>query len=322
MQKQGIIGIDVSKLTLDLWIDTQGHQTIKNTKGDIKRFFTGLADTNWLIAMENTGNYNYYLYDVLTELGLCFYVLNPLQLKKSTGIVRSKTDKDDARMIAEHISKHHQELSPFDPYTSDIIQLKALLSERKQRITDRKKYSVKVKEYQFINGKNKGQLEELRQQMVDAINTQIKVIEQQIKELIRSNDDLQKKAELMCSIPGVGKVLCWTLLAKTNGMRNVNTPRKMACFAGVVPFMHQSGTSLNYRPRVSYYADKTLKQLLHMAAMSAIQKENDLQHYYQRKVAEGKNKMSVLNAVRNKLIHRIYAVIKQQKMYQPYLLKS
>lgn len=59
-----------------------------------------------------------------------------------------------------------------------------------------------------------------------------------------------------------------------------------------------------------------------MAAMSAIQKENDLQHYYQRKVAEGKNKMSVLNAVRNKLIHRIYAVIKQQKMYQPCLLKS
>lgn len=46
MQKQGIIGIDVSKLTLDLWIDTQGHQTIKNTKSDIKRFFTGLPDIN------------------------------------------------------------------------------------------------------------------------------------------------------------------------------------------------------------------------------------------------------------------------------------
>jgi len=63
-----------------------------------------------------------------------------------------------------------------------------------------------------------------------------------------------------------------------------------------------------------------------MAAMSAIQQKGELQDYYRRKVAEAvprrdKNKMLVLNAVRNKLIHRIYAVVflgeKYDKFYAP-----
>ncbi len=62
---------------------------------------------------------------------------------------------------------------------------------------------------------------------------------------------------------------------------------------------------------MSEFADKTLKSLLHLAAMTTIQRNNVLREYYLRKINEGKNKMSVLNAVRNKIIHRVYAVIKK-----------
>ena len=93
-------------------------------------------------------------------------------------------------------------------------------------------------------------------------------------------------------------------------------PRKLACFAGVVPFEQQSGTSLKAKPRVSKMADMQLKSVLQMVAMRAVRMQNDLQKYYLRKEEEGKNKMSVLNAVRNKLIHIAITLIKNQSYYK------
>jgi len=120
----------------------------------------------------------------------------------------------------------------------------------------------------------------------------------------------------------VGKVVSWMMLAKTEGFTLINNPRKMACYCGVVPFDHQSGTSIRQKPRVSLYADKGIKSVLHLAAMSAIRLDNDLRTYYRRKVEEGKNKMSVLNAIRNKIIHRVFAVIKTQNRYKNDLISS
>ena len=105
------------------------------------------------------------------------------------------------------------------------------------------------------------------------------------------------------------------MIIKTNGFTAVQSARKMACFDGVAPFEYRSGSSIYYRARVSTMADKELKKTLHLAALSTIRLENDLAKYYQRKVEEGKNKMSVLNAVRNKIIHRIYAIIKNNSTY-------
>ncbi|WP_027420416.1 transposase, partial [Crocinitomix catalasitica] len=96
----------------------------------------------------------------------------------------------------------------------------------------------------------------------------------------------------------------------------IKEAKKYACYSGVVPFDYSSGTSVNKRSRVSPMANKSIKTILHMAAMSAIQCEGDLKHYYLRKVAEGKNKMSVLNAVRNKLILRIFSCVNQNRIYQ------
>ena len=63
-------------------------------------------------------------------------------------------------------------------------------------------------------------------------------------------------------------------------------------------------------------ANKNIKTLLHMGALAAIKKPGDIQDYYLRKVAEGKNKMSVLNAVRNKLVLRIFACVNQNRAYE------
>ena len=63
-------------------------------------------------------------------------------------------------------------------------------------------------------------------------------------------------------------------------------------------------------------ANKNIKTLLHMAALSSVRMQGDIQDYYKRKVSEGKNKMSVLNAIRNKLVLRIFACVNQNREYE------
>lgn len=105
------------------------------------------------------------------------------------------------------------------------------------------------------------------------------------------------------------------MIVKTKGFTDIKTARKMACYSGVAPFDHRSGSSIYHKPRVSIIADKELKKVLHLAALSTIRLDNDLAKFYKRKVEQGKNKMSVLNAIRNEIIHRIYAIIKNNSVY-------
>ena len=98
--------------------------------------------------------------------------------------------------------------------------------------------------------------------------------------------------------------------------------RKLACYSGVAPFVYESGTSIRGRTGVSKFANNELKKVLHMAAISSVKHNPDLKQYFQRKVLEGKNKMSVINAVRNKLLHRVVAVIKRGTPYKIQLENS
>ena len=96
----------------------------------------------------------------------------------------------------------------------------------------------------------------------------------------------------------------------------------MACYAGIAPFEHTSGTSIKGRTRVSHLANKSLKTLLHMGALSAIKNSEEIGAYYRRKVEEGKPKMVVINAVRNKLVLRIWACIREDRMYEKTYTKN
>jgi len=74
------------------------------------------------------------------------------------------------------------------------------------------------------------------------------------------------------------------MLAKTEGFTKISEPRKMACFSGVVPFNHQSGSSIYRKPKISFYADKSIKSILHLEALSAIRLYN-VSDYYHREVS-------------------------------------
>lgn len=314
------VSIDISSKTLDICIKENGcltHTVIKNEIKSIYSFFSQINQPDTVVSMENTGRYNWNLYEVLAKSKCTVFVIPPIHINKSAGLVRGKNDKVDAKRIGAFVEKNISELTPWKPCSDDIKKLKILLTERNARLKIIKQLICQKKDYSLMKktGLEKD-LTKLNTKLTNSVKVQIKELEAQIELIFKENSELNKMAELTKSVPGVGKVLCWTIIAKTEGFTTINDPRKMACYSGVVPFDYQSGTSIKGRSRVSFFADKSIKSILHMAAMSAVQHKNDLAIYYKRKVNEGKNKMSVLNAVRNKIIHRIFAVIKNQKKYE------
>lgn len=326
--KKIIIGIDISAKTLDLCIkkgESKEFIEIENSVSSIKKLLKNYTKEAYktIVSMENTGRYNWNLYEVLEKMDFEVFVIHPFHLKKSLGLIRGKNDKVDAERISIFTEKNKEELTPWKPCSEELKQIKIIASERKSKIKSRAKLMQQQKEYQIFNkSKLKNKLLAMCKTNIKLLTKQISELEELMEQTINKDEQLLQQIERMRTVPGVGKVLSSALLAKTEGFTLYTEPRKLACCAGVVPFNYQSGTSIKSKYKVSHLADKSLKTLLHMAAMRAVRLECDLKYYYQRKVAEGKNKMSVLNAVRNKIIHIIFALIKNKTNYKNNLVLS
>ena len=320
------LGIDVSANTLDICVKEEefSHFVIENKAKSIKTFLKPFEKKGSLvIAMENTGIYNYELYSVLEKQQHRAYVICPIHMSKSFGLTRGKSDKVDAQRICQFIIKNQDELAEWKPTPDKIKELKILVTERDFLMKEKRSLLTRKAYYKrLVKLDHSKKLSKLNDKRLKALDQQVIEIEALIKDLVKADQELKEQQALITSIPGVGEVLAWTMLVKTEGFTRFSNPRKFACYSGVAPFGRASGTSYHRRPRVSSYADKSVKSLLHMSAMSAIRYNKDLKKYYERKILEGKNKMATLNAVRNKLIHRMFAVIKNQKPYQNDLVLS
>ena len=163
--------------------------------------------------------------------------------------------------------------------------------------------------YQMYKKSCKGSLKSLEKD--------IKEVEKQIQELIDSDEKVKHQYSIATSVKGIGPVTACQLILCSGEFRKIQTGKQFACYAGVVPFEYSSGSSVRGCPKVSHWANKKLKKYLHMAALSAIQVEGELKEYYHRQLAKGKHKMSVINAVRNKLILRVCACIRDNQLYDP-----
>jgi transposase len=321
------IGVDISKATLDICLldDQAQHFQIANERKAIRKFIAQFknCENEICIGMENTGRYNIALLSELALHTFTVYVIAPLHLAKSLGLSRGKNDKIDAKRIAMFTKKNHAELKPWQPQREVITQLQLLLTERRRLVSWMRELKTAVKELAvFEKSTSLKTALTVNKQMMKATEKNLEKVEKAIDELIINDSQLTEQTGYITSVRGVGKILCCYLIVRTNEFRNINEPRKLACYAGVVPFEYSSGTSIRGRQRLSYFADKELKKLLHLSAMSVIRLDGELKDYYQRKVADGKNKMSVLNAIRNKLVHRICAVVNQKRNYKTVLVMS
>ena len=150
---------------------------------------------------------------------------------------------------------------------------------------------------------------------IEGMEKSIKKLESSILKLIISNKEIKENYELVSSVPGVGFITATYFICCTNNFSTKISGKQLACYAGVVPFEYSSGTSIRGKSRVHRMANKDLKKLLHLSALSAIKNYAEFKNYYDRKKLENKNGMSVLNAIRNKIVLRVAAVVNNRVPY-------
>lgn len=198
-----------------------------------------------------------------------------------------------------------------------LSRLRQLAAQRERLMEMLKKLKDIAREYKAMGLAAELKLhQQTSESVVVALSKQIAQIEVQIDTEVKAEVTLQARLDLLKSIPGVGRQTALYMLIFTSNFTRFTDPKKLASYAGVAPFAYESGTSVKGRTKVSLMANKKLKYLLHMAALGAVRKAGDLRDYFTRKVASGKKKMSVYNAVRNKLIGRMMAVIERGTAYE------
>jgi transposase len=328
MTPKYFFGVDISKLTLDIALLAPNGITstfkIKNSKDDIKKFLTeikklhGFKYSEIFFCAEHMGVYADFLTNVLSSKKIDLCLESALQIKKSLGIQRGKSDSLDAIRIAEYAKKNHPTLKIWNQPRECIEQLKKLTTIRKRLVKVRAMLinEEKVSGY-FLDRERNKELNLSYEKTLTAVNQDIEQIQIKIDSIINDDPRLSNLMAIITSVPCIGKVIASQIIISTNEFLNITTAKKFASYCGVAPYEWSSGTSLNRRHRVSFYANKELKANLHLAAMVSISRSNNnsLKDYYLRKQKEGKNNMLILNAIRNKLIHRIFACVSQNKLF-------
>lgn len=323
MKIKETIGIDVSKPFIDVIIHTsQKHRQFPNTaKGFVQMLAwieknTKVKSINQMFAFEHTGLYSIPISVFLTEKKIQYVLLPGLEVKKSMGIVRGKNDKLDAKTIALYTYRRRDEIKPYNLPSKNLFELRKLLSLRDKLARQRAGYKTAKKETSsFLKKEDHEVYLDIHEEMIKLLSEEIKKVEKRIREIIKSEKKLQEYYKLITSIKGVGQQTAWYIIVYTNAFTLFKDSRKFASYAGIAPFPYQSGISIKGLTKVNNLANKKLKSLLSNCASSAITHSPEMRLYYHKRLDMGKHKMSTLNIVRNKILGRIFAVVKRGTPY-------
>ena len=319
-----VFGVDVSKLTVDITLSHEGsfiHHQFKNDDDgmdQLKQWLSGLNahNSDVLFCMESTGLYCFPLTRFLTENQLDIWIEHAAQIKKSSALDRGKNDKIDSKRIAQYASRNLDRLRLWTPASATLEKIRHLASLRERLVETKKRLETPIHELEAVgNLKMAKLLSKSIRGSLSSIDKDLKNLESGIISIINEDEHLKNLYRLITSVVGIGFVTAINLLVHTNGFTMLKDPRKLACYCGVAPFEYSSGTSIRGKTKVHYMSNKKLKCNLHMASLSAVRLDGGLKAYYERKVGEGKNKMSVLNAVKNKLLARVLAVVNKNEEY-------
>ena len=323
MKIKEVIGIDVSKLTMDCCVhNSKLQKTFDNNLEAISTMVgwslenSKTAKESLLFVFEHTGLYTHQLIQYLGNNGYLFCVVPGLEIKRSLGITRGKNDKADAKRIALYGYRMREEIKPYQMPDKLLGTLKRLMSMRRKLVAQRAGYIATLGEQQrVLDSKDDKILFEVQKAIIAALNAQVQKIEKELSRLIDQDPKLQNLYKLLISVKGIGAVTARFLIVYTVGFTTFENWRKFASYCGTAPFSNSSGTSIKGRTKVSHLANKNGKTLLNLCATSAIQSSPEMKAYYERRIAQGKNKMSTLNIIRNKILARAFAVVNRGTPY-------
>ncbi len=327
MDKNWFIGIDVSKDTIDVAM----HSVKDREKFSARKFENNLKGygflKSWIIkknidlnecvfCMEHTGVYSITLISYLNEQNVFVCVEPALRIKRSIGMTRGKNDLVDAKRIAVYAMDNKQKLKQYKIPGKSILKIKQLLTYRDQLVRMSTSFQNSLKAHQAMQITHEADFvtKDIEKQLSD-LEQRIKLVNNQLKDVIQREDELKNNSDLLRSIKGIGLIIAAYMLVTTSNFEFFDNGRKYACYSGIAPFEHTSGSSIRGKTSVNHLANKKMKTLLYNAANSAVHHDPELKSYYQKKKNEGKDHQLIMNAICCKLVNRMFAVIKRQTPY-------
>ncbi len=309
------IGVDVSKETLDVAIERQGqyrHHKIANKATGFK-ILLGLADRADVVVMEASGPYYMRLACFLHEQGIRVCVINPLVIRRfcQMRLSRAKTDKKDAKMIAEYGKMEHPK--QWEPEAGYIVELRQLRATSDLLDKSRTALLRQQEAHDQLPVVCKDAALALRKALV-AIEKQIAALELKMQELVSRYHG--KMYEQLQTIPGLGKKTAMLLIVLTGGFTKFSNARQLTSYIGTCPRIFESGTSVRGKTRITKMGMSRIRAMLYLCSWSAKKYNLKCKELYERLMENGKAKRLVLIAVVNKLIKQAFAIATNNTTYE------
>lgn len=320
---QSIVGIDVSKLTLDIALLQVEQVKYLKVKNDLNGF--KVLD-QWLkkygcqevhACMEATGQYGFAAADYLYMSGYQVSVVNPARIKAYgvSRLKRNKTDKADAFLIAEFCQREKPGL--WSPPRPAFKALKALVHQMdalkaiKQQERNRQEF-----------GRDEPLVDAVLHEHLEFLEGKTQLLCQAIRELISQDAQLKHHYDLLVSIPGIGETSAVRLLAEIRDFREFSNARQLTAYAGLNPRQFQSGISVHRKSRLSKTGNATLRKALYMPAIVAKGCNPVIRDFCQRLSDRGLCKMAIVGAAMRKLLVLAYGVIKTDMSFDPHYVQN
>ncbi|PTS94829.1 IS110 family transposase [Pedobacter sp. HMWF019] len=321
------IGVDISKNKLDFSVMHNMvlilHKEITNDVDGIKSFIIELKTLEKfsmiksIFVMEKIGFYSNHLTTVLLKIKANIVMGGAFHIKRTLGLVRGKTDKIDSIRLAEFAFIRRESLVLWKPKRPIINELAMLCNISDRLLTSINRLAVPINEQKsFIGNKQSAFQMQCCNRSISSLKADLLEVDSKLLSLIREDPELKRLFELIVSVDFVGPKTAIRLLISTNEFNDIKNPKQFACLIGIAPFPRESGT-MRMKMRVSNLCDKKLKSILHICALCSLRGENGFKSYFKRKTEnEGKPGFSVLNAIKNKIILRIFACVNQNRPFE------
>jgi len=322
-----IVGIDVSKGELVVRLENEPGSVVK--EGEFSNNAKGLDSLgSWLekfgveyselrVCMESTNIYWEEAAEYFYAKGATVHVVNPMRTKGfgQSQMQRNKTDKVDAKVIV-HFTRAFPDLREWESPSPEQRKLRALNRHRESILktqTQHKNRLKVAKEPEVIN---------LIEAVLSLLQEQLAQINKQISDLIKSNQDLKEKLELLTSIPGIGQKTAEIILAEMPDLEEYESARAAAADAGLTPSRHESGSSVKRRPKLSCIGKASIRRSLFLPALTALNRNPIIQKAAHRLEQQGKVRMVIVGAAMRRLIHIAYGVLKNRTPFDPHILAA
>lgn len=334
MEFKYILGVDISKQWFHFCLTDHQMNPIRegqvtNHPDKIFDFISQLRKQlklqqldELILCMEHTGVYIQHLVRCWLSKGGRLSVIPATKVTEHLAGKQGWQEKDDsidARRLAEYGIRYKDKLQAWQLKSEVLEKLQRFHRQRERLIKAINLLSVPVKEsIEFDTAHIAAQLQANQADSVRALKSDLKKIETALSQVIDQEPYLRQLFDLIHSVEGVGPVIAREIIISTQAFTKFSPSeaKRYARYAGAVPLKWTSGSSVKKRTKTPKRANLKIKSLLTLGALSLIPTKLELGVYYHRKRGQGKPHLSVINAMRNKIILRIFAVVRNQVMYQ------